>query len=150
MSKIYLGTIEDERIYLVKHSFDCNWYWGFGYLSGYRKGEREQSSHFHIDSLIQGSTEEVTNVNKIFNTTWISQDLWWILRELFNQAYALKKAAQVYKYGANQTSEGGYNKLLYSEEKNKSINEDLKKVLDTIWNILETKSLGRKSERKVD
>lgn len=33
-SRVFLGTSKktNERIYLEKPSFDCNWYWGFGYL----------------------------------------------------------------------------------------------------------------------
>ena len=57
MDKIYLGnTTEYGRLYLSKHSWDCGWYWGFGYIGNSRL-------HMHIDSLI--GTE--SNVDKIFD-----------------------------------------------------------------------------------
>lgn len=65
--KIYLGTITGYgSIYLSKHSWDCNWYWGFGYLGN-------NNLHFYIESLIEYRyikdsflrfNKEVTNQNK--------------------------------------------------------------------------------------
>jgi hypothetical protein len=26
-TKIYLGTQDNERMYVTKHKWDCNWYW---------------------------------------------------------------------------------------------------------------------------
>ena len=34
---------EGERVYLSKHSWDCGWYWGFGYV-----GNRD--CHFHLSN----------------------------------------------------------------------------------------------------
>ena len=67
MDKIYLGnTTEYGRLYLSKHSWDCGWYWGFGYIGNSRL-------HMHIDSLINGEYD----VNKIFDgSTGITQDQW--------------------------------------------------------------------------
>ena len=124
MDKIYLGnTTEYGRLYLSKHSWDCGWYWGFGYIGNSRL-------HMHIDSLINGEYD----VNKIFDgSTGITQDQWWIIRDLFRQAYALKAAAEVYQYGGHQTSKPGITDCIKNLEMAAQINKDLEIVLNKVW-----------------
>ena len=127
MDKIYLGnTTEYGRLYLSKHSWDCGWYWGFGYIGNSRL-------HMHIDSLINGEYD----VNKIFDgSTGITQDQWWIIRDLFRQAYALKAAAEVYQYGGHQTTKPGMTDCIKNLEMAARINKDLEIVLDKVWDFL--------------
>lgn len=125
--KIYLGnTTEYGRLYLSKHSWDCGWYWGFGYIGNTRL-------HMHIDSLINGEYD----VNKIFDgSTGITQDQWWIIRDLFRQAYALKAAAEVYQYGGHQTTRPGITDCIKNLEMAALINKDLEIVLDKVWDFI--------------
>lgn len=125
MDKIYLGKIDNERIYLSKHQWDCGWYWGFGYLGN-------DNLHFHIDSLLQ----EETDVNVIFSETKLAKDQWWVIRDLFVQAYALKKCAEVYQYGGFQTTKAGITNIIKNKDKADTINKDLEIVLDTVWNYI--------------
>ena len=125
--KVYLGnTTEYGKLYLSKHSWDCGWYWGFGYIGNSRL-------HMHIDSLI--GTE--SNVDKIFDKgTPITQSQWWIIRDLFKQAYALQKAAEVYQYGGHQTTKPGITDGIKNLEMAALINKDLKIVLNKVWDFL--------------
>lgn len=133
--KIFLGTLrkdagtfaDGERIYINKHSWDCNWYWGFGYLDNAR-------THFHFDSLLKGSPKLASD---LFISPRYTDKNWWIIRDLFIQAYALKKAAEVYRHGGHQTTKQGLTDIIMSQDKADSINKDLEKVLDTLWNFLE-------------
>ena len=51
-----LGINHDgEYVWLEKESWDCGWYWGFGYLHTYSNNRcpersRDLNSHFHFDS----------------------------------------------------------------------------------------------------
>lgn len=124
--KIRLGTLPDSGlVYLDKHSWDCDWYWGFGYVGNNR-------CHFHMDSLIKG----VYDVDKIFLHTNIKQDQWWVIRDLFMQAYALKEAAGVYQHGGHQTHRAGLTDILKNKDMADKLNADLKIVLDTVWNYM--------------
>ena len=127
MDKIYLGdTTQYGRLYLSKHSWDCGWYWGFGYIGNSR-------CHMHIDSLINGEYD----VKKVFDGgTKITQDQWWIIRDLFTQAYALKGAAEVYRHGSHQTTEPGITDCIKNLEMAARINKDLQIVLDKVWDFL--------------
>ncbi len=117
--KVYLGKHKTEgETYLYKHEW-VNWYWAFGYVGNSR-------NHWHIEAMIF-SGKHVDNWNDIehhFDKTWITQEQWWILRNLFITAYALKKAAEELPH------------LTTSEEMAKRINTDLNTILDNIWELV--------------
>lgn len=128
--KIHLGRLKSdagtyadgENIYLTKHQWDCGWYWAFGYLGN-------KNCHFHFDSLL----ENHKYASEIFSDTNISDADWWVIRDFFKQAYALKAAAETYRYGGHQTTRQGITDILKSPEKAAILNADLEKVLDAVW-----------------
>lgn len=121
-NKIKLGTYNNEVISLTKHTWDCGWYWGMGYVGN-------RNCHFHIDTLITGECE----VDKIFSETWITQSTWWVIRDLFMQAYSLKSAAETYRHGGHQISKPMITDILKCQSKADGLNDDLKILLDSIW-----------------
>lgn len=133
--RIYLGKLKNdagtfgagEPIYLSKHSWDCGWYWGFGYLGN-------RNLHFHFDSLLDNSKY----ASDLFEDPKVSNNDWWVIRDLFVQAYALKKAAEVYYYGGHQTSRKGVTDLIKDDTMVRRLNADLEKVLDTAWDFIQT------------
>ena len=135
---IKLGTVSrkyanDEiaglTLHLTKHSWDCGWYWGFGYV-----GNRNLHTHFK-ECFLDNTSFTDTEVGMIFDETNINQEEWWILRDLFVSAYALKEAAAIYHYQGHQT----YKVFDVLDIRNKrteaKLNKDLKTVLDKIWDI---------------
>ena len=127
MDKIYLGnTTQCGRLYLSKHSWDCGWYWGFGYIGN-------NSCHMHIDSLMGAEYD----IRSIFDKgSPITQNQWWIIRDLFKQAYALQKAADVYRHGGHQTSNPGMTDCIKNLEMAARINKDLEVVLNKVWDFI--------------
>lgn len=128
MEKICLGRLIEsgELTWLSKHSWDCNWYWAFGYLGN-------RNCHWHFESLLEGNQYHVKD---LFNDTTLTQADWWIMRDLFTQAYALKKAAEVYRHGGHQSSKKGVTDIIQSKDMENRINQDLKMILDELWNYL--------------
>lgn len=124
--RIYLGSLHRERIYLTKHKWDCDWYWGFGYLGN-------SHNHFHISSMIKDAS--TSDILDHFDTSWITQKQWWILRDLFIQAYAIKDAAFAYRLGGHQTGDAEPYRIK-SEFMELALNEDLETLLNTIWDLL--------------
>ena len=70
--KIFLGTVRDgiegmiisgEKLYIEKHSFDCGWYWGFGYIGN-------KNIHTHFSELLYPDTKKsgynVYNASELF------------------------------------------------------------------------------------
>ncbi len=133
-SRVYLGKIKDDfkghisgkRIWLSKHSWDCGWYWGFGYIGN-------ANNYTHFDSCFLDI--QVYKIEEIFEKTKITQSQWWVIRDLFIQAYALKKAAAVYRHGGHQTTVPGITDIIKNDDLAATINHNLEKVLDKIWDI---------------
>ena len=117
-----------EEVYLTKHEWACSWYWGFGYIGN-------KNVHTHFDSEFLG---QETAVKNLFEKTRISQKTWWILRDLFVQAYALQKCAEVYRYGGHQITDDSV-AILRNENKAQTLNADLEIVLNLIWKIVNKK-----------
>src|ERR1041384_7917685 len=112
MTKIYLGKvkqkiessqsynpkedhlyIQGEDIYLEEHSFDCGWYWGFGYISAI-------GLHTHAEVFINQLIWH--DVNQVFEKSiFKSNNDFWIFKDLLKQAYALKECAAVYQHGGH-------------------------------------------------
>jgi hypothetical protein len=127
MDKILLGKdLEGEAIWLSKHTWDCSWYWGFGYLGN-------KDCHYHFDSLLDGKH---FLIQEVFSSTKISQNNWYEILELFKQAYGLKEAYEIYYRGGahiTKTNRGVVSTPLMVEV----LNNDLKKVLDGVWSYIE-------------
>lgn len=129
--KIYLGNHKvNGPTYLSKHKY-CGWYWGMGYVGN-------KNCHWHFDAMIKHPEKHEpnwTNVEHHFSATWLTQDQWWVLRDLFISAYAIKEAAEVYRYGGHQTNKADTYRVL-SEEMTTRLNKDLETILDNIWTVL--------------
>ena len=126
--KILLGRCVqyDEPIYLTKHKWDCDWYWAFGYLGN-------KNTHFHFEAYINDHRYEVTSHLKGSN---INQNEWWVIRDLFVQAYALKKAAEVYRYGGHQSTRPGITDLIEDKTMVTRLNADLERILNVLWDFI--------------
>lgn len=125
--KILLGRNNvDGNIYLSKHSWDCGWYWGFGYLGN-------KNMHFHMENFLRNGPDLYVPIEKFLTETKITQHEWWVILDLFKQAYALKHCAEVYRVGGHLTTAKGVTDLIRDLEKAKAINADLEKLLDHTW-----------------
>ena len=108
-NKIKIGVVNNENIYLSPPSWDCDWYWGFGYIGN-------KNCHYHIDGLKKIETYnfekkvfeyEFVNLydgfKKHFGDSFIvkeDKDIW-TLAELFKTFYTLKETAEVLGRGGS-------------------------------------------------
>lgn len=150
--KIYLGSVKGKgRIYLTPPSWDCGWYWGFGYLGNSR-------NHYHVDGLKEKITyhhvggekpQIVRDVKRMclcdgfkqeFGKSFIVKDdeEIWKLAELFETFYLLRETAELFGRGGCNVSENPLSGLLKNEECVNKINSELlPQVFEQIYRILE-------------
>lgn len=144
-SKVLLGKNDGQNIYLTPPSWDCGWYWGFGYI-----GNRD--CHYHIDGLKKIETYnpekgvftyEFVNLydglKKHFGDTFIvkrEKDVWTIA-ELFKSFYILKETAEVLKNGsAHLTTNPCAYVIMNLEEVERINNIVLPQIFEEIYKIL--------------
>lgn len=148
-----LGRDSDGTNYwLEAGSWDCGWYWGFGYVETYTRnndpvGSKDIQSHQHIDSsfLGEGNAKDGGYCHNLFDSKLLAspvftEDEGWKLSELFNSFYLLNKTADFFYTGGS----GVTGILSIQKMKNKRIYELINKklipeIMSEIYKILEPK-----------
>ena len=115
-----LGILDGEQIWLEAPSWDCGWYWGFGYIN----------SHTHYNSLCFNNDNEehkfihVLEDLKDLEACTLTRDEQWILSDLMKSFYTLKESAEIFHSGSSHyTSNTGVD--LKNEDYYNKINKEL-------------------------
>jgi hypothetical protein len=118
--KKLLGINDGENIYLSDPTWDCGWYWGFGYLGN-------KNCHYHLSGLPkQYNTDMKTALDLHFGDTLrIAPSEKWLFAELVQTAYALKETAEVLGRGGSHLTTNTLCELI----KNPAEVERINKVL---------------------
>ena len=129
--KVYLGTVNNEKIYLSAPSWDCGWYWGFGYLGN-------KNCHYHVDGLSKNCNLFDGFKNHFGESFIINNDKdIWTLAELFQTFYALKQASEVLGRGGSHYTTNPCSEIIKNSDEVKRINEVvMPKIFEEIYKIL--------------
>lgn len=133
---IYLLGIDSEGVkyWLESPSWDCGWYWGFGYVETYTNNNnpaiaKDIDSHSHIDSSFMGKVgnggEYIHNIYDCptFAATTFTTNEGWKLSELFKTFYQLKESAGMFGKGGSNITTNPCAETLKNEAWAKHINE---------------------------
>jgi len=139
--KIYLlgKNKYDENVWLEAPSWDCNHYWGFGYLETYTNNNNPQNarditSHTHYNTTITITVNKEykhhINENPNFKETTLTNKEAWKLSELMKTFYILKETSELFETGSAHIATNPCNKLLKNKKLYNLIN---KKLLPAIF-----------------
>lgn len=128
--KYLLGYHNNEPIYLSPPSWDCGWYWGFGYLGN-------NNCHYHLDGL--GKSNLHDNIVEHFGDTLrILKSQIWEFAELVYTIYLLKTTAEVLGRGGSHLSSNPCSAIIKNPEEVTRINEVvLPACFERMYKILE-------------
>lgn len=133
-NRIKLGQVDSESIYLYAPSWDCGWYWGFGYLGN-------SNCHYHVSGL-EKDVNLFDGLVKHFGDSFIvknEKDIW-TLAELFKTFYVLKETAEVLGRGGSHMSTNPLANVIKNPDEVKRINEVLMpQIFDCIYELLTKK-----------
>ncbi len=107
--KVYLLGKDHEGIlyWLEESQWECDWYWGMGYVETYTNNKyphlsRDINSHQHFDGLFfNGRVDGHTAWNNFFAESVLSSKELWTLMELMKTAYTLQETAAVLGRGGS-------------------------------------------------
>lgn len=149
-NKVFFGLDKKtrENIFITKPSFDCGWYWSFGYLGN-------KDLHYHLESyshkehhfiLNDGTTKCITENRNInmrdallldYELCENIKDNLWVFCELSTTIYDLKKAAEIFHIGGSHYTENPLKTLLKREYLNTLLNETIiPKLCQELWNLI--------------
>lgn len=132
--KIYLlgADAEGTKYWLEAPSWDCGWYWGFGYVETYTNNDypnrsRDINSHQHFDDLFLNNPKvnAFDAFREFFKETTLDQKEIWLLIDYMYSFYTLKKAAEVFGTGYSHMTEKAKLSEVQNMEMAKEINEKM-------------------------
>ena len=132
--KMFLGYADgikkvSNRIYLSPPSFDCNWYWGFGYLGN-------NTCHYHIDTLENTNLYDAIT-NHFGDSLRVNEDDKWVFAELMQSFYKLRDYAELLHIGGSHLTSNPLKDEIKNQKEWERINKKLlPKVFKEIYKIL--------------
>jgi hypothetical protein len=130
--KIKLGTVNNESIFLSPPSWDCGWYWGFGYLGN-------KNCHYHLDGLSK-ECNLFDGIKKHFGDSFIIKDEKdiWTFAELIQTFYHLKESAEVFGRGGSHYTTNPCKDIIINKEIVATINNIvIPAIFEQIYKILD-------------
>ena len=142
--KIYLlgADAEGTKYWLEAPSWDCGWYWGFGYVETYTNNDcpsraRDIESHQHFDGLfLNNSTVSAFDTFKaFFKETTLDQKEIHLLIDYMSSFYKLKDVAKTLGVGYSNMTET-------AKEINEKILPAIFKRIDILLSDTDTQQIG--------
>ena len=136
-----LGIGEDnKKIWLVEPSWDCDWYWGFGYLETYtrRFGQTDIDMHTHFDCLGKEKNQNYYDAFKeYFKETTLADNEIWKLCDYMKTFYTLRKTAELFRHGNSwYTGQATIEELKRTDIENEINKKMLPKLFEEIDKLL--------------
>ena len=138
-----LGTnAKGRKLFLVAPSWDCGWYWGFGYIETYTNNSHPErskdiASHSHFDSLFGNNCNLYDGFKRIIKDSTLSDSELWQLCDYMKTFYCLNETAEVLKRGSSHYSERAKLDIVkdeaYAERINKVILPELFKHIEDLF-----------------
>ena len=120
-----------QYVYLEKESWDCGWYWGFGYLHTFTNNNnpthsRDISMHTHFNSEFMRGPEYTKKMfEEYFEETVLTEEEMWILCDYMMTFYTLQKTAELFYHGYSYQTSKAYMDCLKSQEQSDKINHEI-------------------------
>lgn len=128
----YLGKDKDgANRWLEAPSWDCGWYWGYGYIETYTNNEspersRDINEHTHFDCLfLNGNKCAFDMFKEFFTSTPLNDDEIWTLCDYMMTFYTLRKTAELYRYGYSYQTEKAKLDIIKNKEQENTVNKIL-------------------------
>ena len=139
-----LGTRkeDDKKVWLEQASFDCDWYWGIGYIEIFNHNYTDIDEHTHFNTLFLNSYDTFKDY---FKEITIENNEIWQLLEFMTTIYQLRNFSDtIYLKGShitnNNTEELLFNEDIYKKMYDNINNEDIPKLLEQVYKMLEKDS----------
>lgn len=143
---VYLLGADEDGVYywLESPTWDCGWYWGFGYIETYTNNQyphlaSDISSHQHADNFLGEYFTEFNGSKPRLKKRTFTDKEGWELSELFETFYTLRKAAELFGRGKSNVADTSVR--INMKRAAKRINTiEIPKVTNRILQILSPKN----------
>jgi hypothetical protein len=132
--KVFMGVNKEskEKIYITKPTFDCGWYWSFGYLGN-------KDCHYHLDGYANGRT--ISMYDALLKDYELSNNIKNNLLdfcELALSIYQLKTTAELFGRGGMSITNNPCKDSIINTKLSDKINQELLPiVMQKFWDLIE-------------
>lgn len=134
---------EGIKYYLENAHFDCNWYWGIGYIESFSNNRnpaisRDIRSHEHFDSKVFGKNKCCFDVFKeLFPVNPFTDKEIWNICELMKSAYTARHYSDMLHTGGAHITTNKAKDKIRNDKEYKRINEiTIPGILDELYSIM--------------
>lgn len=129
--KVLIGINDGENIYLSAPSWDCGWYWGFGYLGN-------RNCHYHVDGLNKKINLHDALIEHFGKSLTIRESKLWEFSELFQTFYTLRETAEVLGRGGSHLTSNPCKDIIINKDEVERINNIvLPSIFIAIYDIID-------------
>lgn len=132
-----------ESYWLEQASFDCDWYWGLGYVESYRgygHSSKSWRGHSHFDSMFLKKNECGVHLDawkKFFDETPLTDDEVWEILELMKSAYTCRQYSDtIHRGGSHITSRVKVDLIKNDAEYGRLNNAVIPTIMNEVYKIL--------------
>ena len=126
---------DGELVYIEAPSWDCDWYWSFGYMEIYNRTATDINEHYHFSSMFK-EKNGFDNVHEEFAAIVLNEKELWEFLDLMATAYRLREAAEVYHTGGAHYTSSPIHDSLKNPEFEKKLWEDTARAARTAFDML--------------
>jgi len=137
-----LGTRKEDnkKVWLEEGHFDCNWYWGTGYVEIFNTSYTDIEEHTHFDSLFL-ETNIYDSFKDYFKETTLCDNEIWVILELMKTIYQLRHTSDTIHQKGSYITESNTEKHIFNEDIYKKMydkinNEDIPRLLEEVYKLL--------------
>lgn len=143
---VKLGTSShfDGDVFIVRPTWDCGWFWGFGYLERWngRKGDIDFHTHINVEFSENGQSHRCNWYESMKHLldqgdVFVDNHDRWTFLEIVKTIYNLKMTAEVLGRGGSNYADNPLSDEIYNPIEVRRINEDLiPKLIDEMYKVL--------------
>lgn len=132
----------DEKVWLKQPSWDCDWYYGLGYVQVFKQDYSDINMHAHFDSLFFNTNKNGYDAfREYFKEITLSNKELWILLECIKSLYTLREYSDFLHISGSHYTSNPCKELLKNEDEYNRINKIL---IPNLWKQVENILKGEK------
>lgn len=127
---------DGRKVWLEESSWDCDWYWGFGYVEIFSYKYKDIDEHTHFDSLFLHNI--LDSWKEYFEDSVLEEKDIYALCDIMKLCYTIRNYSDILHRGAGISSNTKGLKLIYENDKEYDrINKEvLPKLFNEVYTLL--------------
>ena len=137
-----LGINQDnEKVWLQEATFDCDWYWGIGYIEIYNSSFTDINTHSHFNYLFLNDNIHKGYIHYFKDSTLNDNEIW-LLLEYMKTLYTIRTYADTLTRGGSHITSNPLNDIIKNNDELERINKVLiPTILQNVHNLLTLKGV---------